>query len=122
MTIEEQLKQKILERYKSIRSFTQAIDIPYTTLDSIFKRGLSNAGVGTVIKIFTSLDLDVESIVSCSLEEKMTECCITVDKRLSDAISQLNEEGCERVVEYAEDLVAGGRYKKHGQDAMVKEA
>ena len=42
--------------------------------------------------------------------------------RLSDAMSQLNEEGREKVVEYAEDLAAGGRYKKISQDAMVKEA
>lgn len=32
--------------------------------------------------------------------------------RISAAMDQLNEEGRERVVEYAEDLVAGGRFKK----------
>lgn len=32
--------------------------------------------------------------------------------RISTAMDQLNEEGRERVVEYAEDLVAGGRFKK----------
>ncbi len=32
--------------------------------------------------------------------------------RISAAMSQLNEEGRERVVEYAEDLAAGGRFKK----------
>lgn len=32
--------------------------------------------------------------------------------RLSTAMDQLNEEGRERVVEYAEDLAAGGRFKK----------
>lgn len=32
--------------------------------------------------------------------------------RISAAMGQLNEEGRERVVEYAEDLAAGGRFKK----------
>ena len=32
--------------------------------------------------------------------------------RISTAMDQLNEEGRERVVEYAEDLAAGGRFKK----------
>lgn len=32
--------------------------------------------------------------------------------RISAAMDQLNEEGRERVVEYAEDLAAGGRFKK----------
>lgn len=38
--------------------------------------------------------------------------------RISAAMAQMNEEGRERVVEYAEDLAAGGRYKKHGSDSM----
>lgn len=32
--------------------------------------------------------------------------------RISAAMGQMNEEGRERVVEYAEDLAAGGRFKK----------
>lgn len=67
MSIEEQLKQHILSRYKSIREFTMAIDIPYTTLDSVFRRGISNAGVSTIIRIFQALDLDVESIPNGTL-------------------------------------------------------
>ena len=62
MTIEEQLKNEILNNYKSIRAFTQKIDIPYSTLDTIFKRGIGGAGVNTVLKIFNELSLDIESI------------------------------------------------------------
>ena len=32
---------------------------------------------------------------------------------LADAWAELSDEGRARLVEYAEDLVAGGRYKKH---------
>lgn len=38
--------------------------------------------------------------------------------RISAAMAQMNEEGREKVVEYAEDLAAGGRYKKHGSDEL----
>lgn len=62
MSIEEQLKQEILSQYKSVRAFTTAIGIPYTTLDSVFKRGVQNAGVCTMIKVFNALNLDIESI------------------------------------------------------------
>ena len=62
MNVENQLKEEILSRYKSVRAFTQMNDLPYSTVDSIFKRGLSNAGVATIIKIFNALDLDIESI------------------------------------------------------------
>ena len=70
MTIEEQLKGIILSRYKSVRAFTTAIDIPYSTLDSVFKRGLLSAGVGTIIKVFNALDLDVESIGAGELKSR----------------------------------------------------
>ena len=56
MTIEEQLKNIIKMRYKRVRAFTNQIGIPYTTLDSVFKRGISNSGIGTMIKIFESLN------------------------------------------------------------------
>ena len=72
MTIEEQLKSIILSRYKSVRAFTTAIDIPYSTLDSVFKRGLLSAGVGTIIKVFNALDLDVESIGIGELKSRPT--------------------------------------------------
>ena len=69
MNIEEQLKQIILERYKSVRAFAQTFDIPYSTLDSVLKRGIQNAGIGTIIKIFDALDLDIESIKENNLKK-----------------------------------------------------
>ncbi len=41
---------------------------------------------------------------------------------LSAAWAELNEEGRERLIAYAEDLVAGGRYIKSDSDRMEKEA
>lgn len=67
MSIEEQLKEVILSRYKSVRAFTLAVGIPYSTLDSVFKRGIANAGVDTMLKVFNYLDLDIESILTGSL-------------------------------------------------------
>ena len=69
MEIEDQLKEVILDRYKSLRAFTSAIDIPYSTLDSALKRGgLHKVGVSKAIKIFSALDLDIESIQTGNLK------------------------------------------------------
>ena len=73
MTMEEQLKNAILEKYKSVRAFTTTINIPYSTLDSVFKRGISNAGVSTMIKVFDALDLDIESVSSGELRHRKSE-------------------------------------------------
>ena len=72
MTIEEQLKSIILSQYKSVRAFTTSISIPYTTLDSVFKRGICKAGVETMLKVFAALNLDLESIATGTLTEKKT--------------------------------------------------
>lgn len=37
---------------------------------------------------------------------------------LAEAWADLNEEGREKLTDYAADLVAGGRYKKHAQPAL----
>jgi len=62
MNIEERLKDLILTRYVSIREFTQVANIPYTTLDSIFKRGVANSSVSNIIKICKALNLSVDAL------------------------------------------------------------
>lgn len=62
MTTEEKLKDLILIRYHSIREFTIAIDMPYTTLDSIFRRGIGNSGVNNVIKICKALGISTDAL------------------------------------------------------------
>ena len=62
MTIEDKLKEFILTRYNSIREFTQAADIPYTTMDSIFRRGVENSAVSNIIKICKALNISADAL------------------------------------------------------------
>lgn len=62
MTIEERLKDLILKRYHSIREFTISIDMPYTTIDSIFRRGVANSSVANVIKICKALGISADAL------------------------------------------------------------
>lgn len=62
MTIEDQLKNLILSRYRSIREFTIAVDMPYTTIDSIFRRGVGNSSVTNVIKICKALGISADEL------------------------------------------------------------
>ncbi len=73
MTVEEQLKQEILKQYKSVRAFTTEIGIPYTTLHSVFTRGIANAGIETMLKVFDALGLDIESVPTGTLRKKKNE-------------------------------------------------
>lgn len=67
MTIEDQLKNLILTRYRSIREFTIAVDMPYTTIDSIFRRGVGNSSVTNVIKICKALGISADELADGKL-------------------------------------------------------
>ena len=62
MTIEEKLQELILTRYHSIREFTIDIDIPYTTIHSIFRRGIDNSSLSNVIKICKALNISADAL------------------------------------------------------------
>lgn len=62
MTIEEQLKNIIRDKYTSIRQFTIAIDEPYSTIDSILKRGIMTASVSTMLKICDHLNIELDAL------------------------------------------------------------
>ena len=61
-SIEEKLKELILSRHKSIREFSHAIHMPYSTLDSIFKRGINKASVTNIINICQYLGISADML------------------------------------------------------------
>ena len=62
MTIEEKLQELILTRYHSLREFTIDIDMPYTTIHSIFRRGIDNSSLSNVIKICRALNISADAL------------------------------------------------------------
>lgn len=68
MSIEEKLQEHILSRYRSIREFTIVNDIPYMTVQSVFKRGIGNSSVSTIIKICKPLGISVDSLAEGKIE------------------------------------------------------
>lgn len=67
MSIEEKLKGLILTRYRSLREFTNAIDMPYQTMDSILKRGVDKASISNIIKICKALDISADELANGNL-------------------------------------------------------
>lgn len=61
--LESNLKTLIIDRYGSLKKFTEIIDMPWTTLDSILKRGIANSNITNVLKITRELGLDAERLV-----------------------------------------------------------
>lgn len=72
MTNEQQLQKIILDKFKSVAEFSRVCGVPYMTIKSILDKdgGLQKTGTANVIKIFQTLDLDVESVQRDSLSFK----------------------------------------------------
>lgn len=62
MTTEDKLKEYILDRYKSIREFTQVVDMSYSTIDSMLRRGIGNSSVSNVIKVCKILKISADEL------------------------------------------------------------
>lgn len=61
---EIKIKNMIIKEYGSMKKFCEKIDMPWTTLDSILKRGIANSNITNVIKITRELGLDAEALAS----------------------------------------------------------
>ncbi|MCI6369288.1 MAG: hypothetical protein SOX46_14200 [Clostridiaceae bacterium] len=60
--VEATLKDIIIERYGSLKKFCVIINMPWTTLDSILKRGVSNSNISNVLKITKALGISAEKL------------------------------------------------------------
>ena len=62
MTIEEQLKDCVIEKFGSVSAFTTSIGMSNSTFVSMINRGIQNAGVQNVIKVCQALDISVDGL------------------------------------------------------------
>lgn len=107
MGIEKELKELILHRYHSIREFTIAIDIPYTTMDSIFRRGVGNSSVTNVIKICKALRISVDALADGKIEPLASKRLYFEPKEDPIDISDIFSDAKARLSHY-EDLTFNG--------------
>ncbi len=61
--LEEQIKKLIIEKFGSVRQFALKIDVPYTTIDTILRRGIDNSNVNNVIKMCKALNISIDKLV-----------------------------------------------------------
>ena len=62
MTLEQELKALIVKRYGSAKNFALEINMPNSTLDNIFRRGILNSSVTNIIKICNALEISADEL------------------------------------------------------------
>lgn len=123
MTTEDKLKDYILERYRSIREFTIAIDIPYSTLTGVLTRGIDNSSVGVIFKICKALNISPDAlaegeIVPRSLLNTMVVDGIQIDIEQKD-VDQILEDTKRRLLAYRDLTLEGKKVKKEEINTIV---
>ena len=103
MRIEEKLKELILSRYKSLREFTQVIDMPYSTLDTILKRGIDKASITNIIKICQELHISADELANGRIVPAFE----TTPEPRSSEIGTLINDFKSRILTY-DDLTCNG--------------
>lgn len=73
MSVELELKDLILNKYKSLREFAIKIDMPYSTIDTILKRGVDRANINNIIRICKELGIDTEALGEGRIEFKQAD-------------------------------------------------
>jgi len=106
MSIEQQLKELILRRYGSIHEFSIQADMPYSTIDSIFRRGVGKAGSSNVFRICNVLGISTDSLAVGKIAFVNP---LPVNQEETDLLGlfrQLGPEGKQKVKQYVIDMCA----------------
>lgn len=76
----------------------------------------------TMYKIFEILQCDANYLYQDEIGERDTIVPPAADRKLLSLLHQLNDEGQEKLIDYADDLVMSGKYIKIQSAVMDKEA
>lgn len=111
-SVEDRLKALILSKYKSIREFTNSIDMPYSTFDSILKRGIANSNITNVLRISNALGIDTEKLADGEIVFKQE----SVQTIAAHKDSEWTQDELMKIEEYKKLLLAARPTK--GEDQL----
>lgn len=80
---------------------------------SRYENSLQEPMISTVKKVAIFFSVDPSDLLGYSVSASAAPAALSPQlQALADALDQLNDEGQEKLLDYAADLVAGGRYIK----------
>lgn len=85
---------------------------------SRYENSLQEPMISTVKKVAVFFSVDPSDLLGYSVDVPAAPVLSPELAALSAALDQLNEEGREKLLDYAADLVAGGRYIKSGASGL----
>ena len=108
-------------------------ELGITQADLAMRLGVSKGAIGnyetdansprasTMYRIFQILHCDANYLYQDEIDEIPSTTPPAHDREILAAFHQLNEEGQTKLIDYADDLVRSGKYKKSGTPGMAQE-
>lgn len=62
MTIEETIKELMIKKSGSVNKFAQSCGLPTSTIATMFKRGINNTNINTIMKICSYLQISTDEL------------------------------------------------------------
>lgn len=115
------IKEKKKEKCLTNSQLAVLSNVPSGTLAKILGSETKDPQISNIIKISKALNISADYIIfgitnnPISQSEPLT----PSEQTLLDSFRELNEDGQEKLIDYAEDLVSSNRYKKHSQSTSL---
>ena len=114
MTIEEKLKQLMIDHSGSVNKFAQTCGLSTSTVATIFTRGVNKTNINTIIKICQTLNISTDDLANGKITSKSTlpaggfhggDVTYRVDEmRLLNEIQKLDDNEIDKVLAYVKGL------------------
>lgn len=99
--LEKKLKEIIIFKYGSLNKFAEKIEMPWTTLDSVLKRGINKSNISNVIKICQALNISTDELAKGKIVEISNLAPLEPDldiRRIQRARSAMPEKDREKMM------------------------
>ena len=99
MNREELLRSLMISKYGSVKEFSRIVDIKYTTIMTMLKNGIGNAGVDNVLAICEKLNISPEILKG---DLNISE----VESKIIGNVFNMNDLNKKRAEKFTNDLLA----------------
>lgn len=114
------IRRRMAQKNIGNKELSERSGVPLRTVNNILLGITLSPSINVVMEIAKALECTIDDFVDDSFAKEHAH-YFTEAYRIDQLFFQLNEEGQERLISYAEDLIASGRYIKNNQDGMVDE-
>ncbi len=122
--LNERIKKMRTQKGLTLLEVAEYLGVAEATAQRYESGNIKNIGHETICKLAELFNCNPAYLMGWVEEPSIVQATSVSqgEQRLVEVYRNLNNEGREKILQYAEDLFASGNYKKHGSLGVVSEA